>query len=253
MKKQVLFTLLATALVGSAFADGADGQWRGNLGASFSANSGTSKNEALLLNADGARTTADDKISAGAYINQGKSTIAGTSTTTANKAGARAQYDYNLSSQMYGYGKLAFDTDRVNSLDLRSQLGAGVGYHVIKAPDMTFDVMGGVGAVKNTYTQVETIGSTTGTSFNSVGLELGEESTHKISDTVSFKQRLDFAPGLTGIKSDLVKFNAQLNVSMSKTLSLNVGVMDTYNSKTPVGIAKNDLGIFTGLSLKLGS
>ena len=90
------------------------------------------------------------------------------------------------------------------------------------------------------------------TSFSSTGLELGEESSHQLNDAVSFKQHLDYFPGFTGVKNNMVKFNASLNVAMSKSLALTVGVIDTYNSQVPAGFAKNDLGIFTGLSMKLG-
>ena len=69
---------------------------------------------------------------------------------------------------------------------------------------------------------------------------------------MTFKQHLDVFTGMTGVKDNLVKFNASLGVAMSKTLSLTVGVIDTYNSQVPTGIAKNDLGIFTGITVKLG-
>jgi putative salt-induced outer membrane protein len=57
---------------------------------------------------------------------------------------------------------------------------------------------------------------------------------------------------LTGFKSQLIKFNASLNVAMTTTMALTVGVIDTYNSKVGAGMKKNDVSLFTGVSVKFG-
>lgn len=98
-----------------------------------------------------------------------------------------------------------------------------------------------------------TIGGETHTRFDRCALLLGEESSHQLSQTTTFKQRLEVYPGLSGDKPVIAKFNAGLGVAMSSTLSLTVGLIDTYNSKPPAGLKKNDVGLFTGVSVKLGA
>ena len=44
-----------------------------------------------------------------------------------------------------------------------------------------------------------------------------------------------------------------LAVAMSSTLSLNVGLTDSYNSRPPAGQKSNDIGVFTGVNIKLGA
>jgi putative salt-induced outer membrane protein len=89
--------------------------------------------------------------------------------------------------------------------------------------------------------------------FSRASLYLGEESSHQLSDTVSFKQRLELYPGLSGDKAKIMKFTAGLGVAMSGTMSLTVGLTDSYNSKPPAGSKKNDVAVFTGLNVKFGA
>jgi putative salt-induced outer membrane protein len=110
-----------------------------------------------------------------------------------------------------------------------------------------------VGYSTDKYKETQTIGSDTGKSFSRSSLFLGEESTHQLSASTAFKQRLELYPGITGDKAKIAKFSAGLAVAMSSTLSLNVGLTDNFNNTPPAGQKKNDLGIFTGVNLKLGA
>jgi putative salt-induced outer membrane protein len=250
--KQVFLTATIALAAGQAMAAPADGQWRGVAGAALSSTSGNSSTQNLLLNVDMARQTAQDKLSTIGYVNEGRSEVQGQKTTTAGKWGLSGQYDHNLTPEWFGFGKLGFEHDRVTDVSLRTLLGAGLGYHWIQTPETTFDVYGGVSHVNTRYSHEKTIGDDTGKQFNTTGLLLGETSSHKLSDSVSLNQRLEVYPGLTGTKANLAKFNANLSVAMTSTLSLNVGVITTYNSRPGAGLKKTDNAFFTGINLKLG-
>jgi putative salt-induced outer membrane protein len=205
------------------------------------------------MNVDMASLTTTDKITLGGNINYGRAKVDGVNKTTSDKWATFGQYDYNLTPQLFVFGKLSFEGDNVANLTLRSTLAGGVGYKVIETKEMTFNVFGGAAYSTDKYDVRQTIGSRIGTKFSRSSLFLGEESTHQLSASTSFKQRLELYPGLTGDKAKIAKFSAGLAVAMSSTLSLNVGLTDTYNSAPPSGQKKNDLGIFTGVNLKLGA
>jgi putative salt-induced outer membrane protein len=230
-----------------------DGQWRGLGGASLATNSGNTSSTALLLNTDMSRATTADKITLGGSINYAKAKINGVKETTANRWGAAGQYDFNLSPQLYAFGKLGLEADRIVELQLRNALAGGLGYRVIATKETSFDVFGGLGYTTDKYRVAQTIGGKTDTRFSRASLLFGEESSHQLSPAVSAKQRLEIYPGLSGDKANLMKFTAGLGVAMSSTLNLTVGVVDNYNSKPPAGLKKNDLGVFTGVSVKLGA
>jgi putative salt-induced outer membrane protein len=230
-----------------------DGQWRGNGGAALAVNSGNTSNTSLLLNANGYRATDSDKITLGGMYNYARSKSDGVSQTTANKMDAFAQYDYNLDPQWFGFGRLGLDTDKLQDLSLRSNLAGGLGYKLINTPETTFNLLGGVGYVRDKYSAAKTVGGTTSTSFSRASLYVGEESSHRLSSAVSFNQRLDLYPGVTGDKAVLARFVAGLNVGLSSRLNFSLNAVDSYNSKPPVGLKGNDLGIFAGVSVKIGA
>jgi putative salt-induced outer membrane protein len=230
-----------------------DGLWRGVGGASVAISQGNSESTAALLNVDMSSLTTTDKITLGGNINYGRSKVDGVSKTTTDKWATFGEYDYNLSPQLFVFGKLGFEGDSIAKLSLRTSLAGGLGYKVIETKEMTFNVFGGAGYSTDKYKETQTIGSDTGKSFSRSSLFLGEESTHQLSASTAFKQRLELYPGITGDKAKIAKFSAGLAVAMSSTLSLNVGLTDNFNNTPPSGQKKNDLGIFTGVNLKLGA
>jgi putative salt-induced outer membrane protein len=247
--------VLAAACASAAPAvaqDKTDGLWRATGGAALSATSGNSSTSSVMLSADAVKATNADKVTLGAMTNYAKNKTGGVNQTTANKWGAFGQYDYNLSPRTFVFGRLGLDGDELTGLERRTSLAAGVGYKLIATKETTFELFGGLGYSTDKYDSAKTIGSKTGTSFSRTSLYLAEASSHQLSPTVSFKQRLELYPGLTGDKAKLAKFTAGLGVALSSTLNLTVGLTDTYNSKPPAGTKKNDAGVFTGVNVKFG-
>ena len=244
----------ASVACGNVLADSkTDGQWRGAGGAALAMSSGNSSTSSLLLNADAARATLADKTTLGAAINYAKDKSGGVDRTTSNKWAAFGQYDYNLSPQVFAFGRLGLEGDKLIDLSLRSALAGGLGYKLINTERTSFDLFGGLGYTTDKYQQRQTIAGKTDTRFSRASVYLGEASSHQLSSSVSFKQRLDLYPGISGDKALLAKFNAGLSVAMSSTLNLSVGLTDSYNSKPPARTKKNDVGFFTGVNVKFGA
>ena len=246
--------ILACSVCGPALAqDKPDGQWRGSGGAALSLTSGNTDSRSLLLNADLARVTEADKITLGAAANYARNKTAGVSQTTANRWSLGAGYERGLGPRTFAFGRIGLEADKLIELDQRVALAGGLGYKVIATPETTFNVYGGAGYVTDRYGSAQVIDGKSDTSFSRASLYLAEESAHKLSETTSFKQRLDVYPGVSGDKAVLAKFSAGLAVAMSSTMSLTVGLTDSYNSKPPAGARSNDVGLFTGINVKLGA
>jgi putative salt-induced outer membrane protein len=246
--------ITSTALAVSSWAQvKIDGAWRGVGGAALAAASGNTTSTSLLLNTEMARATTADKVTLGGAINYARSGSGSSRTTTANKWGGFGQYDFNLAPKVYAFGKLGLEGDKLIDLSSRVALAAGVGYKLIDTKEANFEIFGGLGYTADKYSVAQLIGGKRDTSFSRASIYLGEASSHQISPTVSFKQRLELYPGVSGDKAVLAKFSAGLSVAMSSTMSLNVGLVDSYNSKPAAGSKSNDLGIFTGVNVKFGA
>jgi putative salt-induced outer membrane protein len=261
MNKAILrstLAVVAASACGVSFAQAVpapiplDGQWRGVGGASLSLTAGNASSRALLLNASAQRLTPRDTIAVGGFVNYASSDAASTSgrATTAKKWAGFGQYDYNINPRLFAFGRLGLEGDGLIELDVRAQLAGGVGYKVINTPNTQFTVYGGLAHTRDRYGALQFIDGKNDDSFSRTSLYLAEQSNHRLSETVTFNQRLELLPGLTGDKAFIAKFQAGLGVAMSSTLSLNVGLLNTYNSKSPLGAKKNDVALYTGVNTK---
>ena len=185
-----LFTLAALGCT-SAFAQiKTDGEWRGTGGLAFSSTSGNSTSTALALNADMARATVQDKMTLGASSNYARSKANGTTSTTSNKWASWGQYDYNLSSNVFAFGKLGAEGDTLTELTLRTTLAGGLGVKLFDTQAMSMNVFGGAAYTTDRYDTAQTIGSRTGKTFNRSSMLLGEE-----SPPAGQQHQLQAAPG----------------------------------------------------------
>lgn len=243
----VLAVLGACALSAQAQATAkADGQWRSALGLGASLSSGNTKSSNLSLTGDAVRLSAADKVSLYGNANYAKSG----DETTSDLARLGGRYDYNLNTELFGFGGLDFEHNKAANLSLRSQLSAGLGWHVIKSPATTFDIFGGLGYTTDKYKTAMTIDGANRSSYSYMGLLLGEESSHKLSDTTSARQKLVVVPNLKNRGEFRATWDAGLAVSMTKAMSLNVGLGVTHNSDPGPGRKSTDTLLTTGVSVK---
>lgn len=251
----MLFRHLAPALLILATASGAvhaqatvkpDGQWRAALGLGASLSSGNTDASNLSFNADAVKATAQDKISLFGTAQYAKTN----DETTAEQLRLGSRYDRNLTDALFGFGGLDLERNKFSNLKLRSQLSGGLGYHVIKSANTTFDLFGGLSYSSDKFFDASVIDGELRTKYNYTSLFLAEESSHKLSDSTSAKQRLAVYPNLKNSGEYRATFDAGLSVAMSKTYSLNVGLGVTHNSEPGAGRKSTDSLLTTGVSVK---
>jgi putative salt-induced outer membrane protein YdiY len=149
---RALSTLAGLGVVAGAFAAPPvpplplrkDGLWRGTAGASLSAASGNTRSAAMLLKFDLARLTPGDKITLGANLHYARAEIDGEESTTAARAGGVGRYDFDLGPRLFAFGKLELQRDKVLHLDLRNNIGAGLGWKVIENEANRVSLFGGI-------------------------------------------------------------------------------------------------------------
>jgi len=223
-----------------------DGQWRAALGLGASASSGNTKASNLSLVGDAVQASAQDKISL--YGNAQYARSSGTTTAEQLRLGGR--YDRNLTDLVFAFGGLDLERNKFSNLRLRSMLSGGLGYHLVKTPQTTWDLFGGVGYNNDKFIDAMVIDGANRKSYNYTSLLLAEESTHKLSDTTTVKQRLALFPNLKNSGEFRATFDAGLAVAMSKSMNLNVGLGIAHNSEPGAGRKSTDTLLTTGVSVK---
>jgi putative salt-induced outer membrane protein len=244
--KQFKLVAIAAAVAacssGAALAQGKpDGLWHGAIGASAAVASGNTRSTSLNVSADAARATEADKWSIYATALYGKSKIAGRDTTTADLFKVGTRYDWNINKTLFAFGALDLEKDGVRELDLRSSLAGGIGAHVINDATTTFDVFAGVGFGRDKFKSRSVSGGEA---------LLGEESAHKLSETMTFKQRFVYYPSFKDAKSDRATFDAQLSAAINKNWNLTTSLSTRWIKDVGPGVKKTDTLFLTGVSTK---
>src|SRR5205814_4652554 len=123
---------------------------------------------------------------------------------------------------------------------LRSVLGGGLGFHVIKREATTLDVLAGANYTHESYVPF---------SRNFPSATLGDEFMHKLHGSTVLMQSLYFYPNLSNTGEYRTTFNFGTITKISKWLGWQNSFGDIYVSNPPAGRKKNDIIFTTGLNV----
>ncbi len=233
------------------------GRWEGDFGTGLTLSSGNTDGQAFNLTLDTTYTRPEDKLSLfGNYLESRARTEEDglvTTSITARRWRAGTRYDRNITEHEFGFVGLEFSHDRARDLDLRSVVSTGLGRHIYKDAELTWDIYAGLswredyyrgegvevnGVLRKYYTTTETL--------------FGQESTHEFSGSTRLTQKLVIYPGLLKGQGARATFDAGLLVDINETLSLSVKLQGRYDSLARAPAEKYDLYLITGLSVKFG-
>jgi putative salt-induced outer membrane protein len=155
--------------------------------------------------------------------------------------------DFRRGWNLSGFVNGDFYHDELQSLDLRTILGGGIGFHVSKSDATTFDLLAGLNYTHESYSQPFKPPASD-KSRSLAGLTLGDEFMHKISKSTVITQNLYFYPDLTNTGEYRGTFAFGTVTKLNKWLGWQNSFGDVYVSAPPVGKKKNDLLFSTGLN-----
>ena len=223
-----------------------DGQWRSLFTAGASIATGNTDAKSASLGADVIKLTTTDKWSITGTGQYARSDGA----TTANHVGGTTIYSSDFTPEWFGFGQLDLLHDAPSDLSLRTTLGSGVGYHVVKEPDQSFDLSAGVGYTMDRFRHPQVVEDELRSHYDHAELLLAEESNNKLTDSTSFKQKLTVYPNLGDTDGVRTVFDAGLSVAMTKQLALTATLSHRYDSRPAEGLGHNDTLFVTGVSLR---
>lgn len=224
-----------------------DGVWRGSVGAGASIISGNSRSSSFNLNSEAIRWTKNDKTRFYATALYGKTN----GVESANLLRGGGRYDYDLTPRVFSFGSIDLERDKIANLKFRVAPAVGLGYHVVKNEANTFDVFAGVGYVHDEFYTPRLVAGSTRSKYGRPELLIGEQSTHKLSESTSLRQSFVVYPNLDDRWEYRSVFDAGLAVAMSSKVSLTVGLVNRYNSDPGPGVKKSDTLFVTGIAAKI--
>jgi putative salt-induced outer membrane protein YdiY len=221
--------------------------WDGGLNIGFGLTAGNSETKNLALAFTGVRTGLHDKLSlyaASVYSTNGLAPAATRLTANTNKGGAR--YDHDITPRLFAFVNADFFTDALQDLNLRSVFGGGLGWHVIKAPKTTLDILGGIAYTRENYTQLAPLPRLI---HNFAAAQIGDELLHKISKSTVITQRAYFFPNFNESGEYRATFDLGTVTKINKWMGWQNTFGDVYVTNPPTGKKKNDVVFTTGLNI----
>lgn len=238
------FLLAGAAVAQTTTVPKPDGIWRGALGAAATITSGNSSNVSANVNADAVRQTATDK--AGLYLQDiyGRGKVDGQSKLTAQIFRTGGRYDFDISTYNFAFGAIDVDKNKFADIRWRYLPQLGLGRHVVRTDRNTWDVFAGYA-----YNWTDTY---EGGGRRESDLLFGEESTHKLTETTSAKQRFVIYPSLKNTGEYRTVFEASVTAKLLGEWNLVVNVSHRYDSAPPGDARKSDVVFFTGIQYGWG-
>lgn len=214
--------------------------WAGGLTTGFGLTGGNSQTANLSLAFDAIRKTLRDKLSLDATAVYATNNAPGAfPSTTANTVQGGIRYDHDLTGRLFGFVSADFMTDALQSLNLRSIFGGGLGYHAIKTDATTLDLLAGPNYTRENYTSL---------TRNFASLTLGEEFMHKFARTV-VSQKAFFYPNLSNTGEYRTEFGFGTVTKINKWFGWQNSFSDVYVTNPPAGKKRNDVILTTGLNV----
>lgn len=184
------------------------------------------------------RTIFDFSVSDGHVIQPGTQTI---KTEIVHVGAERDQY-FTLSG-VYAFGKLAFDHNYSQGLQLQQDYGGGIGWTVIRRDDETLDLKGSMNYVRQQFQTAE--------DQNLIGSTFGENLLRKFKGGISLTQTLTVTPAWNNLNAWLAFGSAAFTLPVYKRLAFTVGVTDSYLHNPAPTFKKNSFQATTGLTYSL--
>jgi len=164
------------------------------------------------------------------------------STTDANRMNGAIKTDFDLTKKWYVYNLAGMGYDEIRKIDLRYEIGPGIGYHLIQWTNFFVNTEVGV-----TYQKEErTDGSELSTFFG----RLAENATWKITPRLSWDEKFEYMPRIEDPHHYRMRFETNLRYALLQNIFLNLSVIDIYDSRPANRVRKNDLQVRSSVGVK---
>ncbi|MDO9093567.1 MAG: DUF481 domain-containing protein [Rubrivivax sp.] len=218
-----------------------DGRWHGDIAIGGSSASGNTSATALNLRVETSKATDADKISLYALANYGTSESQGVRTRSADLARVAGRYDRNLDTRFFAFGGGEAETNRPGGVRSRLNANVGAGWRLLRSAAHNGNVFTGVGHSGTHFTD--------GSRRSGTEWLLGEETSHQLGESSTFKQRLVLYPGAREI-GNRATFESGLATAIVGGWTFNAGLVLRYTSKVAPGLKKGERLLTFGFGYK---
>ena len=217
--------------------------WVGTGTIGWTGTSGNAKTATWSTGLSAARVTNTDKLFT--YFNSIKASasINNVSAQTAQAVRGGWGYNRNLKPRVFFNGFNDWEYDKFQNLDLRTVIGAGLGYNAWKAERGRLDLLGGLAYNREKFDPVRPL-----LPFVRNGAEAywGDDINYKLNARTSFFQGFRMFNNLQESARWRMNFDTGATTQLTKWLTWNLAISDRFLNSPVAGRKKNDFLYTTG-------
>jgi opacity protein-like surface antigen len=162
--------------------------------------------------------------------------------TDANRMNGSIKTDFDLTKRWYVYNLAGAGFDEIRKIDLRYEIGPGVGYHLIQWTNFFMNVEAGA-----TYQMEE---RSDGSELSKFYGRLAENAAWKITPRLTWDEKFEYFPRIDHPGEFRMRFETNLRYAMLQNVFFNLSVIDMYDSDPPDGVTENDLQVRSSIGVK---
>lgn len=153
----------------------------------------------------------------------------------------KTEVDVGTKRKVYAFNLAGAGYDEVRRLDLQFQESAGMGYKIFQKPK--FNMNGELGA------QYQGFYYANSPDRDVYSIRFGEDLTWVISQKLTIRQTLAFMPSVDDFTDFRVRYTMNFSYPLLKRTTLNMNIIDDYDSRPAFGVNNNDLTIQTTIGI----
>jgi hypothetical protein len=161
--------------------------------------------------------------------------------TISDRLTTRNKTTFDLVNDWYVYNLVGGGYNHLLKIDSQYEAGPGMGYHLFNTTNFNLNVEAGVNYQAHYRSD--------GNDVQDVYYRFAEDGTWKIAGKLSWNEKLEAFPrvNLTGFR---MRFESTLSYELWRNLSLNLTLLDLYDTQPAANVNENELQIRSSIGVK---
>jgi putative salt-induced outer membrane protein YdiY len=150
--------------------------------------------------------------------------------------------EYDIRKRFSFYNAMGAGYDEIRKIDLRYDIGPGVGYKWIVRTNFVLGTEIGANYQEQFFSD--------DTTKERYALRLAEESWWQISNKLRIDEKVEFFPKVENFSDHRLRIESNLSYLLRNNLTLKFTVIDLYETRPAKNVSNNDLQIRSSIGIK---
>ena len=161
---------------------------------------------------------------------------------SANNMNGLARTEFDVAKKVFVFNAAGAGYDDIRKIDFTYEESFGVGFTMVTLTNFVASIDAGVNYQEQWFSD--------GTSKEYFSPRLGEKAVWKISSKVELAEAFEFYPRSASLDNYRLRVETTLRYLLSHYLTLNLRVVDLYDTQPAPGVTPNDLQIISTLGVR---